>query len=45
MAATRFGPDHVAVSLGFTGAFVGLACQDLSGARLHADFDSFSYRS
>jgi xylan 1,4-beta-xylosidase len=30
--------------LGFTGAFVGLCCQDLSGQRLHADFDHFIYR-
>jgi xylan 1,4-beta-xylosidase len=42
--ATRV-ENGIALSLGFTGAFVGLACQDLSGARLHADFDSFSYRS
>jgi xylan 1,4-beta-xylosidase len=28
----------------FTGAFVGLACQDLSGADRHADFDYFFYR-
>ncbi|GGY65125.1 glycoside hydrolase family 43 protein [Pseudoduganella albidiflava] len=28
----------------FTGAFVGMACQDMSGARLHADFDWFAYR-
>lgn len=28
----------------FTGAFVGLCCQDLSGQRLHADFDCFGYR-
>lgn len=28
---------------GFTGAFVGLCCQDLSGSRLHADFDYFEY--
>jgi xylan 1,4-beta-xylosidase len=27
----------------FTGAFVGLCCQDLSGQRKHADFDFFSY--
>jgi xylan 1,4-beta-xylosidase len=27
----------------FTGAFVGVACQDLSGAGLHADFDYFEY--
>ncbi|MBO9714981.1 glycoside hydrolase family 43 protein [Sphingomonas sp.] len=28
----------------FTGAFVGMACQDTSGAALHADFDWFDYR-
>jgi xylan 1,4-beta-xylosidase len=28
----------------FTGAFVGLACQDLAGTALHADFDWFDYR-
>jgi len=27
----------------FTGAFVGMACQDMSGARHHADFDYFEY--
>ena len=27
----------------FTGAFVGLACQDMSGARCPADFDWFEY--
>jgi xylan 1,4-beta-xylosidase len=27
----------------FTGAFVGMACQDLSGTALHADFDFFEY--
>jgi len=27
----------------FTGAFYGLACQDLSGQRLHADFAFFDY--
>jgi xylan 1,4-beta-xylosidase len=27
----------------FTGAFVGMACQDLSGAGHHADFDWFEY--
>lgn len=29
---------------GFTGAFVGVCVQDLSGARKHADFDYFVYR-
>lgn len=28
---------------GFTGAFVGLCCQDLSGSRLYADFNYFEY--
>ncbi|WP_405976613.1 glycoside hydrolase family 43 protein [Streptomyces sp. NBC_00988] len=28
---------------GFTGAFLGMAVQDLTGAALHADFDHFSY--
>lgn len=28
----------------FTGAFVGMACQDISGAGLHADFDFFEYQ-
>jgi xylan 1,4-beta-xylosidase len=27
----------------FTGAFVGMACQDMSGAGEHADFDWFEY--
>ena len=28
----------------FTGAFVGMACQDMAGTALHADFDYFAYR-
>ena len=28
----------------FTGAFVGMACQDLAGASRPADFDFFEYR-
>lgn len=35
--------DGFFYSFGFTGNFVGLACQDLSGMRLHADFDYFTY--
>lgn len=27
----------------FTGTFVGICCQDLTGHRLHADFDYFKY--
>jgi xylan 1,4-beta-xylosidase len=30
--------------LGFTGAFVGMCCQDISGHRGHADFERFGYR-
>lgn len=39
---TRF-EDGFARSFGFTGNFIGLACQDLSGTRLAADFDHFTY--
>lgn len=28
----------------FTGSFVGMCCQDLTGNKLHADFDYFSYK-
>jgi xylan 1,4-beta-xylosidase len=28
----------------FTGAFVGLCCQDLSGKNRHADFGFFTYQ-
>ena len=28
----------------FTGAFVGMCVQDLTGRKLHADFDWFEYR-
>ena len=28
----------------FTGAFIGMCCQDLTGMRNHADFDSFQYQ-
>jgi len=31
--------DEHALPCGFTGNFVGIACQDLSGRRRHADFD------
>ncbi|MCX7843663.1 MAG: glycoside hydrolase family 43 protein [Clostridia bacterium] len=30
-------------SFGFTGAFVGVCCQDFSGERKYADFDYFEY--
>lgn len=34
--------DHSALT-GYTGAFVGLCCQDLTGQRIPADFDYFDY--
>jgi len=49
---TQFGPDLDATVLSddygegvdhFTGAFYGIACQDLSGTRLPADFEWFEY--
>jgi xylan 1,4-beta-xylosidase len=40
--ACRFEGDVVR-SFGFTGNFLALACQDLSGARIAADFDHFRY--
>jgi xylan 1,4-beta-xylosidase len=42
--ATRF-VNGFARSFGFTGNFIGLACQDLAGTRKHADFDHFSYEA
>ena len=35
--------DEHAMPCGFTGAFVALCCQDLTGAGLHADFDFLEY--
>ncbi|RIH90422.1 Beta-xylosidase [Meiothermus granaticius NBRC 107808] len=37
--------DDYCRGLGFTGTFIGLCAQDLSGSRLPADFDFFSYRA
>lgn len=36
--------DEMGPGWGFTGAFVGLCCQDLSGKGRYADFERFSYR-
>lgn len=36
--------DEHALPCGFTGNFVGMACQDMSGARKPADFAWFEYR-
>ena len=41
-AVTHF-VDGYARAFGFTGNFVGLACQDLAGTRCAADFDHFTY--
>lgn len=35
--------DNGRYKAAFTGAFVGLCCQDLTGHTKHADFDDFSY--
>jgi len=35
--------DDATVGSAFTGAFVGMTCQDLTGLRHHADFDYFLY--
>jgi xylan 1,4-beta-xylosidase len=40
--ASILSDDH-GEEWGFTGTFLGLACQDLSGRRKHADFDYFEY--
>lgn len=42
--ATRF-INGFANSFGFTGNFIGLACQDLAGTRRQADFDHFTYET
>ena len=36
--------DEHAMPCGFTGNFVGMACQDMSGTGKYADFDWFEYR-
>jgi xylan 1,4-beta-xylosidase len=41
--ATTLSDEHTSLGLGFTGAFVGVCAQDLTGRGLHADFDYFEY--
>lgn len=41
--ASTLSDDAIKGSSAFTGAFVGICCQDLSGRNKHADFDYFSY--
>jgi len=42
--AGKLSDDYVS-GPAFTGAFVGVCCQDLSGAGKYADFDWFEYRA
>ncbi|WP_341675285.1 glycoside hydrolase family 43 protein [Niveibacterium sp. SC-1] len=51
LPAAMLSDEHATVfdggyarSFGFTGNYLGLACQDLTGRRMHADFDHFTYR-
>ncbi|GIO30436.1 MULTISPECIES: glycoside hydrolase family 43 protein [Paenibacillus] len=39
----KLSDDYIQGGGFFTGAFVGMQCQDTSGRRQHADFDYFSY--
>lgn len=41
--ASVLSDDAIIGSSAFTGAFVGVTCQDISGVNKHADFDYFSY--
>jgi xylan 1,4-beta-xylosidase len=40
---TTLSDEHTALGLGFTGAFVGMCAQDLTGRGRSADFDYFEY--
>lgn len=42
--ASRLSDEYCRQTSWFTGTFVGMCVQDLSGARKHADFDYFVYR-
>ncbi len=41
----KLSDDYIRGGGFFTGAFVGMQCQDTSGENLHADFDYFSYKN
>ena len=43
LQAYKLSDDFVSGGGFFTGAFVGMHCQDITGRRLHADFDYFKY--
>ena len=40
----KLSDDYIEGGGFFTGAFVGMQCQDTSGQNLHADFDYFTYQ-
>src|SRR5699024_11465045 len=40
----KLSDDYIDGGGFFTGAFVGMQCQDTSGQNLHADFDYFVYQ-
>lgn len=42
-AAWKLSDDYIGGRGFFTGAFVGLHCEDISGDGCYADFDYFSY--
>jgi xylan 1,4-beta-xylosidase len=41
----KLSDDYIQGGGFFTGAFVGMQCQDTSGQNRHADFDYFIYKS
>lgn len=41
--AWKLSDDYIGGRGFFTGAFVGLHCEDISGDGCHADFDYFTY--
>ena len=40
----KLSDDYIQGGGFFTGAFVGMQCQDTSGQSIHADFDYFIYK-
>lgn len=44
LESKKLSDDYVRGGGFFTGAFVGMQCQDTSGAHQHADFDYFMYK-
>lgn len=42
--SAKLSDDYIQGGGFFTGAFVGMQCQDTSGKHLHADFDYFVYK-